>query len=93
MNYYVAEKKIAYLRIVFLQCFGKMFIDYINPYSWVVTLRNVAFDKGWLESKSFTLPIISVGNLTVGGTGKTPHIEYIIELLKNEFEIATLSRG
>lgn len=93
MNYYVAEKKIAYLRIVFLQCFGKMFIDYINPYSWVVTLRNVAFDKGWLESKSFTLPIISVGNLTVGGTGKTPHIEYIIELLKDEFEIATLSRG
>lgn len=68
-------------------------IDYINPYNWVVTIRNFAFDAGWLESKSFDLPIISVGNLTVGGTGKTPHIEYIINLLKDNFEIATLSRG
>ena len=68
-------------------------IDYINPYCWVVTVRNFAFDAGWLESKSFNLPIISVGNLTVGGTGKTPHIEYIVNLLKDEFNIATLSRG
>ena len=68
-------------------------IDYINPYSWAVTIRNIAFDAGWLESKGFDLPVISVGNLTVGGTGKTPHIEYIINLLKDEFRIATLSRG
>ena len=67
--------------------------DYINPYCWAVAIRNLAFDAGWLESKSFDLPIIAVGNLTVGGTGKTPHIEYIINLLKDEFEIATLSRG
>ena len=68
-------------------------IDYINPYCWAVSIRNLAFDAGWLESKSFDIPIISVGNLTVGGTGKTPHIEYIINLLKDEFNIATLSRG
>ena len=68
-------------------------LDYINPYCWAVTIRNFAFDAGWLESKSFNLPIISVGNLTVGGTGKTPHIEYIVNLLKNEFKVATLSRG
>ncbi len=68
-------------------------IDYINPYCWAVAIRNYAFDIGWLESRSFELPIISVGNLTVGGTGKTPHIEYIVNLLKDEFTIATLSRG
>ena len=68
-------------------------LDYINPYCWAVTIRNFAFDAGWLESKGFNLPIISVGNLTVGGTGKTPHIEYIVNLLKDEFNIATLSRG
>lgn len=68
-------------------------LDYINPYCWAVTIRNFAFDAGWLKSKSFNLPIISVGNLTVGGTGKTPHIEYIVNLLKNEFKVATLSRG
>ena len=68
-------------------------IDCINPYCWVVTIRNIAFDAGWLKSSRFSLPIISVGNLTVGGTGKTPHIEYIVNLLKDEFRIATLSRG
>ena len=69
------------------------FLDLINPYSWAVVLRNLAFDAGWLRSSTFDLPIVSVGNLTVGGTGKTPHIEYIINLLKDEFEVATLSRG
>ena len=69
------------------------FFDVLNPYSWAVVLRNLAFDAGWLCSTTFDLPIVSVGNLTVGGTGKTPHIEYIINLLKDEFEVATLSRG
>lgn len=69
------------------------FLDYVNPYAWVVALRNLAFDAGWLGSTGFDLPIVSVGNLTVGGTGKTPHIEYIINLLKDEFRVATLSRG
>lgn len=78
-----------------MQCqkFIMRLIDFINPYSWVATIRNIAFDAGWIESRGFDLPIISVGNLTVGGTGKTPHIEYIIKLLKDEFHVATLSRG
>ncbi len=48
---------------------------------------------GWKSSKSYPLPIICVGNLSVGGTGKTPMIEYLIRLLKNDYTLATLSRG
>ncbi len=51
------------------------------------------FDWEVLPSREFDLPVISVGNIRVGGTGKTPHVEYLIELLKEEFNIATLSRG
>lgn len=56
-------------------------------------MRNKFYDLGIFTSKEFEIPTISVGNLTVGGTGKTPHIEYLIRLLKPEFYIATLSRG
>lgn len=62
-------------------------------YGLVVFIRNVLFDLKILKSTEFTLPIISVGNITVGGTGKTPHIEYLVRLLKDDFAIATLSRG
>ncbi len=67
------------------------------PISWlyglVVWIRNFLFDNGLLKSTGFDLPVISVGNITVGGTGKTPHTEYLAELLKKEFRVATLSRG
>jgi tetraacyldisaccharide 4'-kinase len=56
-------------------------------------LRNKLFDWKILPTKSFNVPIVSVGNLSYGGTGKTPHIEYIIRLLQNEYNLATLSRG
>ena len=57
-------------------------------------LRNMFYNKQWLESKSYPLPVICVGNLAVGGTGKTPHTEYLIELLQGEgLKVATLSRG
>ncbi|VXB83273.1 Tetraacyldisaccharide 4'-kinase [Flavobacterium sp. 9AF] len=60
---------------------------------WIVTfIRNVFYDLGVFKSHSFTIPIIAVGNLSVGGTGKTPQIEYLIRLL-HEYKIATLSRG
>lgn len=62
-------------------------------YGLVVAFRNKLYDLGILPSKEFDIPVISVGNLCVGGTGKTPHIEYLIRLLKPEFYIATLSRG
>ncbi len=51
------------------------------------------FDQGWLTSKKYDLPVICIGNLTVGGTGKTPHTEYIISLLQDKWKIAVLSRG
>lgn len=66
----------------------------IVPIYYVVTwLRNVLYNKGVLSSKSYNFPVICVGNLSTGGTGKTPMIEYLIRLLKDEKQIATLSRG
>ncbi|MDB4534451.1 tetraacyldisaccharide 4'-kinase [Vicingaceae bacterium] len=62
-------------------------------YGIVLFIRNIFFDIKVFKETSFNIPIISVGNLSLGGTGKTPHIEYLIKLLKNEFKIATLSRG
>lgn len=55
--------------------------------------RNLLFDLGIFKSKQFNTKSISVGNITVGGTGKSPHIEYLIRLLHKEHKIATLSRG
>ncbi len=58
-----------------------------------VKIRNFMFDKGILKSVSYPLPLISVGNLTVGGTGKTPLTEYLIKLLSQKYRCALLSRG
>lgn len=66
----------------------------IVPIYFLVTwLRNKFYDWGIFKSTEYEIPIICVGNLSVGGTGKTPMIEYLIRLLNNEFKIATLSRG
>jgi len=62
-------------------------------YGTIILFRNLLFDFNILTSKEFSVPIISIGNITVGGTGKTPHAEYIVRLLKSEFKVATLSRG
>lgn len=62
-------------------------------YGLIMLIRNKLFDWHLLPSESFPLPIISVGNLSMGGTGKTPYIEYLIRLLQSEFKIAVLSRG
>ncbi len=62
-------------------------------YAIVTSIRNFMFDVGIFSSTSFQKPIIAVGNLSVGGTGKTPQIEYLIQLLKNSYKIAVLSRG
>ena len=62
-------------------------------YGLAVSLRNELFNLRLLSSKEFDLPVISIGNITAGGTGKTPHTEYIAALLKAKFKVAVLSRG
>ena len=62
-------------------------------YGFVTAVRNFCFDKGILSSQKFDVPTICVGNLTVGGTGKTPHVEYLVELLHEICEVAVVSRG
>lgn len=62
-------------------------------YGAIVWLRNKLYDAGFISSIQFNIPVISIGNLSTGGTGKTPHIEYLIRLLQYEYKVATMSRG
>ena len=62
-------------------------------YNLVTSVRNYLYDIGHKPSFEFDIPVIAVGNLSVGGSGKTPMVEYLIELLKNQYGVATLSRG
>ena len=62
-------------------------------YGLITGIRNFMYNTGILASVEFQLPVISVGNITVGGTGKTPHTEYLAGLLSGNFKVATLSRG
>jgi len=62
-------------------------------YGLGVSIRNVFYDTGILKASKFSIPIISVGNLSIGGAGKTPHIEYLIELLRPYINLGTMSRG
>ena len=75
----------------------KSFRYLLLPITWlygaIIWLRNRLYDKNILKSASFNFPIICVGNLATGGTGKTPMTEYLIRLLKNNYKTATLSRG
>ncbi|URM37267.1 tetraacyldisaccharide 4'-kinase [Flavobacterium anhuiense] len=71
----------------------KLLFPFAILYGFITSIRNFLFDKGILKSTSFDLPVIAVGNLSVGGTGKTPQIEYLIRLLSDKYKIATLSRG
>src|SRR5215217_4873427 len=62
-------------------------------YGLVVMMRNWFYDTSFFESRSFNLPVISVGNLEIGGAGKSPMTEYLIRLLKDRHKLSTLSRG
>ena len=69
----------------------------LTPLSWLyraaTQLRNELYDRKLFKSARFDIPIISIGNLSVGGTGKSPHTEYLIQLLQYVYQVATLSRG
>ncbi len=71
----------------------KILFPFAILYGFITSIRNFLYDKGILKSYSFDIPIIAVGNLSVGGTGKTPQIEYLIRLLSPNYKVATLSRG
>ena len=76
-----------------LRSFRYLLFPFALIYGGVVWLRNWLFDKNILKSAAFNFPVICIGNIAVGGTGKTPMVEYLIRLLQNNFETATLSRG
>lgn len=67
------------------------------PFSWIyhgiVSMRNSLYDNKVLKSYRFDVPVISIGNITVGGTGKTPHTELIVKMLEDDYKITILSRG
>ena len=69
----------------------------LTPVSWLygagVWVRNKLFESGILTERKFQIPIVGVGNITVGGTGKTPHVEYLVESLAGDLNVAVLSRG
>ena len=71
----------------------KILFPFAILYGFITVIRNFLFDRGVLKSTSFDIPVIAVGNLSVGGTGKSPQIEYLIRLLSDKYKIATLSRG
>ena len=78
--------------------YRKMILNAIlTPCSWIygaaVWVRNLCFTMGWIKRTTFKVPVVSVGNVTVGGTGKTPMVEYIIEALYSNYKIGVLSRG
>jgi len=62
-------------------------------YGSITSIRNLLFDYGIFKAKSHPIPIICIGNLSLGGAGKTPHTQYLLDLLKNNYKVAVLSRG
>ncbi len=76
-----------------LKSFRYLLLPFSFIYGIIITIRNWLFDKNYLKSSAFNFPIICVGNLAVGGTGKTPMVEYLVRILKSDYAVATLSRG
>lgn len=75
----------------------KLMVGLLTPASWIygtiTGIRNWLFESNFLKSVEYDIPIIGVGNLTIGGSGKTPHVEYIVSRLSMDFNVAVLSRG
>lgn len=77
----------------FLKSFRILLLPFALLYWLGIAIRNWLYNKNILASSGFGLPLICVGNLSVGGTGKSPMVEYLVQQLKDEFKLATLSRG
>jgi tetraacyldisaccharide 4'-kinase len=77
----------------FLKSFRILLLPFALLYGGIVWMRNLLYDKNVFKSSSFGLPLICVGNLSVGGTGKSPMVEYLVTHLKKDFQVAVLSRG
>jgi tetraacyldisaccharide 4'-kinase len=76
-----------------MSVFRFLLVPFAMLYDVITAVRNRLYDMNYKPATRFDIPVISVGNLAVGGTGKTPMVEYLIRLLAPEFKIATLSRG
>lgn len=77
----------------FLRSFRILLFPFAVVYGGILHIRNKLFDRGTIKSTRFNLPIINVGNLSVGGTGKSPMVEYLLESLKPMYKLGTISRG
>ena len=77
----------------FLKSFRIVLLPFAIVYGIIVMIRNWMYDKNYLTAAEFNFPIICVGNIAVGGTGKSPMVEYLLGLLHQQFAVATLSRG
>ena len=78
---------------VFLKSFRVLLLPFALIYGWIVSIRNWMYDKNYLHSVRFNVPLICVGNLSLGGTGKSPMVEHLLSILSEEYKIGTLSRG
>ncbi|MGM0932261.1 MAG: tetraacyldisaccharide 4'-kinase [Bacteroidota bacterium] len=76
-----------------MELFRKILLPFSLLYGFVMLIRNFLYDSGILKSKSYEIPVICVGNLNTGGTGKSPMIEFLLKVLGKEYRVASLSRG
>jgi tetraacyldisaccharide 4'-kinase len=77
----------------FLKSFRVLLLPFALLYGLIIMVRNWLYDKEYLQSSGFNFPLICVGNIAVGGTGKSPMVEYLLKLLTDDYRVATLSRG
>jgi tetraacyldisaccharide 4'-kinase len=78
---------------IFLKSFRVLLLPFAILYGWIISIRNWLYHKQYLKSVKFNVPMICVGNLSLGGTGKSPMVEHLLSLLAGQYKLATLSRG
>ncbi len=78
---------------IFLKSFRVLLLPLAIIYGWIIAVRNWLYNKQYLKSVGFNIPIICIGNLSLGGTGKSPMVEHLLSLLSEKYKVATLSRG